>query len=166
MGHCGCGQLLMETKRSGKFGSFLLTYCSCCVFFPAIWLQYLNATPSSDSQTKDSQQVLLAIAGWCNIAPAIVSSFTVHFDTFWKYPHYYQMPHIKLWYNTLSTLSAIRLVTFHVPDIFSFRISCLSSRGCRPCTACANGSNQTRNSGCGATQSNCQGRGSNCTTRK
>ena len=52
----------METK-SGKFGSFLLTYCSCCVFFPAIWLQYLNATPSSDSQTKDSQQVLLAIAG-------------------------------------------------------------------------------------------------------
>ena len=52
-------------------------------------------------------------------------------------------------YNPFSTLSVYDLWPSPRSLKIWFRISCLSSCGCCPCTACADGSNQTRNSGCG-----------------
>ena len=192
MEHCGCGHGLRhrredecwwKQKGSGKFGSFLLTYCSFYMFFPVIWLQYSNASrhPLTVRQKTHSKSYLHLPSPGDAILHLLLWVLSWYI---WKYPQYCQMPHIKLWYggflkwwypttmgsptkndhfgvfwgclhlrkhpyNPFSKLSVYDLWPSPRSPKIWLRISCLSSCGCCPCTACADGSNQTRNSGCG-----------------
>lgn len=102
MEHCGCGHGLRhrredecwwKQKRRGKFGSFLLTYCSFYMFFPVIWLQYSNASrhPLTVRQKTHSKSYLPSPGDAILHRLLWVLSWYI-----WKYPQYCLMPHIKL----------------------------------------------------------------------